>query len=91
MTVKIIFFTFAFIITSYLCSILLKIIKAYSATFPDKPGIIKFYKIFSALMYILGFYSINEDDSTKKSFLPYSWGYFIIIGLFENSCEPQKS
>ena len=76
------FFTFAFIIISYLCSILLKIIKAYSVTYPDKPGIIKFYKIFSAFMYVLGFYSINEDDSTKKNFLPYSWGYFIIIGLF---------
>ena len=76
------FFTFSFIILSYLCSILLKIIKAFSVTFPDKPGIMKIYRIVSAIMYILGFYSINEDNSSKRSFLPYSWGYLVIIELF---------
>ena len=76
------FFTFAFIILSYLCAILLKIIKAFSITYPNKIGLIKTYKIVSAFMYILGFYSVNEDDSSKRSFLPYSWGYFVIIGLF---------
>ena len=75
-------FTFTFIIISYLCSILLKVIKAFSITYPNETGIIKLYKVFSAFMYVLGFYSINEDDSTKRSFWPYSWGYFIIIGLF---------
>ena len=76
------FFTFSFIILSYLCSILLKIIKAFSVTYPNRPGIMKFYRVVSAFMYLFGFYSINEDDSTKRSFLPYSWGYFVIIGLF---------
>ena len=76
------FFTFLFIILSYICSIVLKIIRAFSITYPEKKGIIKFYKIISAFMYIFGFYSINEEDSNKKSFWPYSWGYFIIIGLF---------
>lgn len=33
-------------------------------------------------MYVFGFYSINEEDSNKRSFWPYSWGYFIIIGIF---------
>ena len=76
------FFTFSFIILSYICSILLKIIKAFSITYPNRKGIIKWYKTISALMYVFGFYSINEEDSNKRSFWPYSWGYFIIIGLF---------
>ena len=76
------FFTFSFIILSYLCSILLKIIKSFSVAFPDKPGIMKIYRIVSAIMYILGLYSINEDNPSKRSFLPYSWGYLVIIELF---------
>ena len=76
------FFTFSFIILSYLCSILLKVIRAFSITYPNNTNINKIYKIISAFMYVLGFYSINEDDSNKKNFLPYSWGYFIIIELF---------
>ena len=76
------FFTFAFIIVSYLCSILLKIIKAFSKTYPEDETIEKIYEYLSALMYILGFYSINEDDDTKRIFLTYSWGYLIIIELF---------
>ena len=76
------FLTFAFIIVSYLCSILLKVIKAFAINYPNEEGFDKLYKVVSAFMYILGFYSINEDDYNKKSFLPYSWGYFMIIGLF---------
>ena len=76
------FFTFTFIILSYLCAIVLKVIKAVAITYPNETGIVKTYKVISAFMYILGIYSINEDDSNKRSFLPYSWGYFVIIGLF---------
>ena len=76
------FFTFAFIIISYLCSILLKVIKAFSITYPEEEGFFKLYKAVSAIMYVSGFYSVNKEDSTRKSFWTYSWGYFIIIGLF---------
>ena len=76
------FITFAFIILSYLCSILLKVIKAFSITNPERMGAIELYKAVSAIMYVLGFYCINEDNSNRRSFWPYTWGYFVIIGLF---------
>ena len=76
------FFTFSLIILSYLSSIVLKIIKAIIKTYPLKKNFEENYRIVSAIAYVLGCYSINEDDSTKQNFLPYSWGYFTIIGLF---------
>ena len=78
---KLWFFTFVFIIASYSCSILLKIVKAIIITYPKKTSLLEAYKTVSSVMYVLGFYSINEENS-KKNFLPFSWGYFTIIGLF---------
>ena len=57
-------------------------IKAITKTYPRRKNFEENYKIMSAIEYVLGCYSINEDDSTKQNFLPYSWGYFTIIGLF---------
>ena len=75
-------FTFSFIVLSYSCSICLKIIQAFSVGYTNDLIGIKIYKIFSSVMYILGFYSVNGYDSNNRSFFAYSWGYFAIIGLF---------
>ena len=73
-------FTFSFIVISYSCSICLKIIQAFSVGYTNDSYGIKIYKLFSSIMYILGFFSVN--DSNNRSFFAYSWGYFAIIGLF---------
>ena len=75
-------FTFSFIVLSYSCSICLKIIQAFSVGYTNDLIGIKIYRIFSSVMYILGFYSVNGYDSNNRSFFAYSWGYFAIIGLF---------
>ena len=75
-------FTFSFMILSYSCSICLKIIQAFSVGYSNDSEGIKIYKIFSSVMYILGFYSVNGNDSNNRTFFAYSWGYFAIIGLF---------
>ena len=74
--------TFSFIVLSYSCSICLKIIQAFSVGYTNNSEGIKIYKIFSSIMYILGFYSVNGYDSNNRSFFAYSWGYFAIIALF---------
>ena len=75
-------FTFPFIILSYSCSIILKIILAFSVGYSNNIEGIKLYKAVSSVMYILGFYSINGTDGNNRSFFAYSWGYFSIIFLF---------
>ena len=75
-------FTFSFIILSYLCAIILKIIQAFSVGYSNNLDGIKLYKVFSSVMYVLGFYSVNGNESNNRSFFAYSWGYFTIIGLF---------
>ena len=63
-------FTFTFILLTYLCCITLK--------FVDNKKVIK---IISAVLYLLGFYS-NSINESKLNFIYYSWGYFVILGLF---------
>ena len=75
-------FTFSFIVLSYLCSIILKIIQAFSVGYLNNLEGIKLYKEFSSVMYVLGFYSVNGNESNNRTFFAYSWGYFTIIGLF---------
>ena len=75
-------FTFSFIVLSYSCSIILKIIQAFSVGYSNDINGIKLYKLISSVMYILGFYSVNGNEANNKSFMSYSWGYFAIIGLF---------
>ena len=75
-------FTFSFIVLSYSCSIILKVIQAFSVGYLNDINGIKLYKLFSSIMYILGFYSVNGNEANNKSFMSYSWGYFAIIGLF---------
>ena len=68
-------FTFSFIILSYLNSIILKIINISEGKDSAK-------KYISAITYILGVYSEPKQDSSNYNFWSYTWGYFIIIGLF---------
>jgi hypothetical protein len=53
------FFTFVFITLSYLCSIILKIIRSLSKTYTNTKKFQNIYEVISAFMYILGFYSIT--------------------------------
>ena len=39
-------------------------------------------KLVNAIVYIFGVYSSNENNNKKYSFFNYSFGYFLIIGLF---------
>ena len=69
-------FTFSFIILSYLNSIILKYLIITE-------GSEKIKKYISALTYILGVYSEpKQENNNNNNFWSYTWGYFIIIGLF---------
>ena len=78
-------FTISFIIISYLCSIVLK----YLDYLGNKENLAKYI---SALMYFFGTFSesqtvLSSDSSNdvilgNYNFWSFSWGYFIIIGLF---------
>ena len=63
-------FTFTFITMTYLSCIVLKFFDN------EKP-----IRIISAIAYFLGLYSVSGSGGTLN-FMYYSWGYFVIIGLF---------
>ena len=68
-------FTFSFIILSYLNSIILKYLNVTQNNESIK-------KYISAVTYILGVYSEPKEENNNHNFWSYTWGYFIIIGLF---------
>ena len=68
-------FTFSFIILSYLNSITVKYLKI-----TENFGTIK--EFISAISYFLGVYSEPMEETNNYTFWSYTWGYFIIIGLF---------
>ena len=68
-------FTFTFIILSYLNSIIIKYLSIYESNENIKNFI-------SALAYLLGVYSEPKSEENNYNFWSYTWGYFIIIGLF---------
>ena len=68
-------FTFSFIILSYLNSLILK----YLNITESNSTIIKYI---SAIAYFLGVYSEPQNEINNYDFWSYTWGYFVIIGLF---------
>ena len=67
-------FNLIFISLSYLSNIVLKFYEDEKET--------KTIKFLKGIIYIFGFYCSYQSNKTKYNFISYSFGYFLIIGLF---------